>query len=71
MAQLTMCLFGYPTIMLDNTRIDVDERKALGLLAYLAVSGERHSRAELSALLWPDHEQAKAYTNLRHVLWSL
>lgn len=71
MALLRLCLFGYPTITYDEAPLAVDDRKALGLLAYLAVTGERHSRAALSTLLWPDHDQPKAYANLRHALWAL
>lgn len=42
------------------------------LLAYLAIEGDRpHTRTLLAALLWPDHPQAAAYTNLRQTLARL
>ena len=28
-------------------------------------------RESLSALLWPDYDQVKAFTNLRHTLWEI
>jgi predicted ATPase/Tfp pilus assembly protein PilF len=43
----------------------------MALLTYLAVNRDRHTRDSLSALLWPDYEQSKAFTNLRHTLWEL
>ena len=30
-----------------------------------------HSREISSALLWPDYQQSKAFTNLRHTLWEI
>jgi predicted ATPase/DNA-binding SARP family transcriptional activator len=49
----------------------LERRKGTALLAYLAVEQGRHSRASLSALLWPDLEQSKAYKNLRQTLWDI
>jgi predicted ATPase/DNA-binding SARP family transcriptional activator/predicted negative regulator of RcsB-dependent stress response len=46
-------------------------RKALGLLAYLAVSGRRHDRDALATLFWPDHEPSRAHANLRNLLWII
>jgi len=43
----------------------------MALLAYLAVSGQHHSRDALSTLLWPDYDQRRARSYLRHTLWSL
>lgn len=44
-------------------------RKALGLLAYLALRPERRaSRERLAALLWPDTDSAQAKLNLRKAL---
>jgi len=71
MAHLNISLFGYPAIALDGTPVTVDERKAVALLAYLAVSGTAQRREALCTLLWPEHDQAQSYANLRHALWSL
>jgi DNA-binding SARP family transcriptional activator len=68
--QLAMHLLGPPKLEWDNTPLRIDRRKALALLAYLAVSGEHYTREYLSSLLWPDYEQEKAFTNLRHTFTS-
>lgn len=70
-ARLTLHLLGPPQIQLDGTFITLERRKGTALLAYLAVEHGRHSRASLSALLWPDLEQSKAYKNLRQTLWDI
>jgi predicted ATPase/DNA-binding SARP family transcriptional activator len=71
MRQLRIALFGYPAITLDDEQLAIPERKALALIAYLALSGERHSRATLALRFWPDLDQARAFAYLRHALWSL
>ncbi len=69
--QLALHFLGTPQLSLDNSPISVERRKAVALLTYLAVNREMHSREVLSALLWPDYEQSKAFTNLRHTLWEI
>ncbi|MGW5241644.1 AfsR/SARP family transcriptional regulator [Monashia sp. NPDC004114] len=41
------------------------------LVALLTVERRLWSRARLSSLLWPDHEELRAHANLRTVLWRL
>jgi predicted ATPase/DNA-binding SARP family transcriptional activator len=55
---------------LNHTPIVIDRRKVLALLAYLAVHREPYPRQYLSDLLWPQYDQEKAFTNLRHTLWE-
>jgi predicted ATPase/DNA-binding SARP family transcriptional activator len=69
--QLALHFLGTPQLSLDNSPLPVERRKAIALLAYLAVNRFMHSRETLSALLWPDYEQSKAFTNLRHTLWEI
>jgi predicted ATPase/DNA-binding SARP family transcriptional activator len=69
--QLALHFLGTPQLSLDNSPIAAERRKAVALLAYLAVNRVMHSRETLSALLWPDYEQSKAFTNLRHTLWEI
>jgi predicted ATPase/DNA-binding SARP family transcriptional activator len=64
-------LLGPPGLELNNAPIIADRRKTLALLAYLAVNRWPHHRDHISALLWPDYDQPKAYTNLRHILWEV
>ena len=75
-SHLLLQFLGSPQIHLDDRPISTDRRKAIALLAYLAVNHlghprERYSREALSALLWPDYDQAKAFSNLRTTLWEI
>jgi hypothetical protein len=45
---------------LDGAPVETDRRKALALLAYLAVTKQSHSREALAALFWPDYDQSRA-----------
>jgi DNA-binding SARP family transcriptional activator len=49
----------------------MDTRKALALLAYLAVTGEAKRRETLAALLWPEYDHTHALGALRRTLSSL
>jgi len=71
MSRLTLRLFGPPRLERDGAPIETAHRKALALLAYLAVMRQRPSREALAALFWPEAEPSRAYANLRHSLWEL
>jgi DNA-binding SARP family transcriptional activator len=64
-------LLGSPRIERDDLPVEVDTRKAIALIAYLAVTGQSHSRDALAALLWPDADQASARAALRRTLSTL
>jgi DNA-binding SARP family transcriptional activator len=66
---LTIRLLGPPQIAI-RSRHHALERKAAGLLAYLAMHGES-ARNTLAALLWPDAEPDGARNNLRQTLFKL
>ena len=73
---LILQFLGLPQIYLDDKPVATDRRKAVALLAYLAVSDASHtrqkySRESLSALFWPDYEQSKAFSNLRRTIWEV
>jgi len=68
MSQLSLYLFGPPRVALDGTPLHIARRKATALLAYLAVSGQSHSRDWLATLLWPESDQSRARGNLRRML---
>jgi len=68
MTQLSLYLFGSPRVALDGAPLHIVRRKATALLAYLAVSGQSHSRDWLATLLWPESDQSKARGNLRRML---
>ena len=74
--RLVLEFLGLPQLHLDDKPIATDRRKVIALLAYLAVSDigyphQRYTRESLSALLWPDYEQAKAFSNLRRTIWEV
>jgi DNA-binding SARP family transcriptional activator len=71
MAHLTLLLLGPPRLDRGGVPVDVDTRKAVALLAYLAVTQQAHSRDTLAALLWPDYDQAHARATLRRTLSTL
>lgn len=71
MSQIEVRLFGPPLLQRNSRRVEPDTRKAIALLAYLALAERPASRASLAALLWPDYEPRRAAANLRRTLWSL
>jgi DNA-binding SARP family transcriptional activator len=71
MARLEIALLGAPQVQLDGVPLDTDRRKAIALLAYLAVTAKAHTREQLAALLWPDYERDSALAYLRRTLWEL
>lgn len=68
MSKLAIFLLGPPRIELDGTPIDVDRRKAIALVAYLAVTDQAHTRDALATLLWPEFDQSRARAALRRTL---
>lgn len=68
MPTLSLNFLGPPQILLDETPVAFDSRKAIALLAYLSVTGDRHTRAELALLLWPESDNKRARGALRYTL---
>ena len=68
MATLSIALLGSPNIERDGVAIQVDTRKAIALMAYLAVTRRAHSRDVLAALLWPEYDQICARSSLPRAL---
>ena len=69
--RLALHFLGIPELTLDNTPITTDRRKAVALLAYIAVNRGKYTREFLSGLLWPDYEQTNAFSNLRRTIWEV
>jgi DNA-binding SARP family transcriptional activator/Tfp pilus assembly protein PilF len=68
----TRILFlGVPRLEHEGELIKVDTRKAIALLAYLAVTRRRQARDSLAGLLWPEYNQTRARAALRRTLSSL
>jgi predicted ATPase/DNA-binding SARP family transcriptional activator len=77
MSRLALYLLGSPRVELDGEEVHIGRRKALALLAYLAVEGSSrsadasvsvHSRDTLATLLWPEYDQSRARADLRRTL---
>ncbi len=68
MTELSLALLGPPVVRRDGMPVTFDTRKAIALLALLAVTGREHSREQLADLLWPDADSAKGRASLRRTL---
>ena len=66
--QLSFYLFGAPHLKRGDDLIEIPRRKAAALLAYLAVSGQVHTRPALAVLFWPESERGAALAYLRRAL---
>ena len=71
MACLNLYFLGPPSIEKDGVPVEINRRRAIALLTYLAVSGGSHSRDALAVLLWPNHDQSSARADLRRILSAL
>jgi DNA-binding SARP family transcriptional activator/tetratricopeptide (TPR) repeat protein len=68
MTQLRLALLGPPVVERDGLPVSFDTRKAIALLAVLAITGREQSRERLADLLWPDADAARARGSLRRTL---
>lgn len=64
-------LFGAPQLERVGTRVAIERRKALALLAYLVTMPGAHARDTLAALLWPEADATQARAHLSRVLVDL
>jgi len=60
MSDLQLYLFGEPLFVWHGRPLHLERRKAIVLLAFLALAEQRHNRDRLAALLWPDLDQQRA-----------
>ena len=65
---LRLYLLGSPRLERDGRVVTTDTRKAVALLAYLAVTGTYQTRDTLAALLWPEMDDERARAALRRTL---
>jgi predicted ATPase/DNA-binding SARP family transcriptional activator len=71
MSHLAIFVLGPLRIEMDGQPIQTSRHKALALLVYLVMHPEKQPRELLSALLWSEYEQDKAFAYLRRALWEL
>jgi hypothetical protein len=68
MTELRLALLGPPVVLRDGSPVTFDTRKAIALLALLAVTGREHSREQLADLLWPEADSVRGRASLRRTL---
>ena len=71
MESLRLYLFGSPHLERNSRLVEMDTRKALALLAVLALSGQEQQREWLAALLYPEAEPESARAAFRRTLSTL
>jgi DNA-binding SARP family transcriptional activator len=72
LASSALFLLGSPRIERPlGAPLEVDTRKALALVAYLAVTRQPQTRDALVGLLWPEYGQSRARAALRRTLSAL
>jgi DNA-binding SARP family transcriptional activator len=70
-SRLELRLLGPPEVSVDGLPLAVDTRKAIALLAYLAVGSSRPTRDQIATLLWPETDPDRARGALRRTLSAL
>src|SRR4051794_3183021 len=65
---LTIRVLGPLEVSVEGAPVVVDTRKALAIIALLAVERRTFARDELSALLWPEADDESARGALRRTL---
>lgn len=71
MTPLRLFLFGTPRLQREGQPLPLKRRKALALLAYVAITGRPQSREALATLLWSEQDLSTGLTNLRSELYRL
>lgn len=67
---LDIRLLGDPTVTRDGAEVDVDTRKAIAMLAYLAME-RTADRETLAELLWAESAPERVRATLRRTLSAL
>jgi DNA-binding SARP family transcriptional activator/lipoprotein NlpI len=70
-SKLTLFFLGPPRLLRNGVSLEPDTRKAVALLAYLAVTGQAHTRDTLATLLYAEYDESHARGALRRTLSSL
>jgi tetratricopeptide (TPR) repeat protein len=71
MPHVKLFVLGQPRLGRGEAPIELNLRKALALLVYLAVTGQPHSREALATMLWPESDGREGRTRLRRTLHRL
>ena len=68
MGRLILRLLGTPEVSHAEQPLTFQTRKVLALLAYLVVEQGLHSRDKITALLWPESDEARGKASSRRAL---
>lgn len=68
MSLLALYFLGFPRVSLDAATVEIDRRKVIALLVYLAVTAQRHNRDELAEMLFGKQDREHARADLRQTL---
>jgi DNA-binding SARP family transcriptional activator len=68
MLYLNLFFLGPPRLEREGEPLEINTRKSVALIAYLAVTGQAHSREALTTLLWPNSRPRQARSILRTTL---
>jgi predicted ATPase/DNA-binding SARP family transcriptional activator len=71
MSRYKLHFLGSPYIEINHVPHAISRRKALALLAYLAVNQQVVNREAVATLLWSDSDTTRALSNLRTAIWAL
>jgi serine/threonine protein kinase len=76
MSGLKMYLFGLPQLERNDAPLDVGRRKAIALLAYMAVARPEttrpvYGREAIATLLWPESDPSRGRANLSRIIVDL
>lgn len=71
MTELVIRLLGTPVVTIHGHPIEVDTRKAIALMAYLAITRQSHQRSALAVMFWPESDQERGRSALRRTLAAL
>ena len=67
---LEISLFGSPVLKLNGVALNLPTKKAVGIVAYLAINGEG-SREQMAKLFWTSMSEERARRNLRQELYRI
>src|ERR1051326_7315055 len=71
MGKLQIRVLGTPEVRHEERALKFRSRKVLALLLYLAIEERRATREKISAMLWPESDEAAARSTLRRTLADL
>jgi len=71
MSRFKLAFLGPLLIKCDDSLVRIDRRKAIALLAYLAVNNQQYSRDTLATMFWPDFDGNQGRAALRRTLCAL